>query len=402
MRKLFIIIILLAGFVSCGEHQSHQHSHDGHRHEAEEHRHDCDQNHHEGDSEDDHDNIANSIVFTKEQSQKIGLETAIVALEPLYQVIRTTAQVIPTQDNEKIVTAKAKGIVSFTDKDLFAGKEIKAGQVLFSIESGNMADDNMKIRHEEIKAEYSRTKAEYERKQALAEDKLVSESELLSAQTDFLKAKKEYENMNENFPEGRQVVKSPITGFIKQTLVPNGSYVEAGQAVMTVAKSNTLNLKADIQPKYYPVLKDIKGANIKTLNNGMTYSLKDLSGRVISYGKAADISNPLIPVIFEIQNTIDLIPGSFVEMYIMAESNRQGIMVPNTAIVEEMGTYCVFIQHEAELYEKRLIEKGATDGCNTQIISGIEPGERIVTKGAVNVKLAQGSGALDPHAGHAH
>lgn len=386
--------------ISCGDKHSHEtHSEEAHNHEVTEHNHDCDGHDHDHEEAEE---IVNGIIFSKEQSQKIDFETAMAEYQLLNQVIRTTAQVIPTQDNEKIITATAKGIIHFTDNDFLAGKEIKSGQTLFNIESGNMAEDNMALRQEEIKTEYERAKAEYERKQALANDKLVSESELLQARTDFAKAKKAYENMQNNFPTGKQIVKSPISGFVKQILVPNGSYVEAGQAVMTITKSNTLYLKADVQQKFYSALKNIKDANIKTLNNGKSYSLKDLSGRVISYGKSADINNPLIPVTFEIQNSIDLIPGSFVEMYILTESDRQGIMVPNTAVVEEMGTYCVFVQHEDELYEKRLIEKGATDGLYTQIINGVDAGEIIVTKGAVNVKLAQGSGALDPHAGHAH
>ena len=29
-------------------------------------------------------------------------------------------------------------------------------------------------------------------------------------------------------------------------------------------------------------------------------------------------------------------------------------------------------------------------------------GERVVTKGAISLKLSQGAAALDPHAGHVH
>ena len=79
-----------------------------------------------------------------------------------------------------------------------------------------------------------------------------------------------------------------------------------------------------------------------------------------------------------------------------------GIMLPNTAIVEEMGIYCVFVQTCVDSFEKRLITKGVTDGYNTQILKGVEAGDKVVSKGAINVKLAQGSAALDPHAGHVH
>jgi len=50
----------------------------------------------------------------------------------------------------------------------------------------------------------------------------------------------------------------------------------------------------------------------------------------------------------------------------------------------------------------REVKTGATDGLKTEIISGVLPDERIVTKGAVLIKLARSSGALDPHSGHVH
>ena len=48
------------------------------------------------------------------------------------------------------------------------------------------------------------------------------------------------------------------------------------------------------------------------------------------------------------------------------------------------------------------MEIGVTDGVNVRITSGITAGERVVTKGAISLKLSQGAAALDPHAGHVH
>ena len=37
-----------------------------------------------------------------------------------------------------------------------------------------------------------------------------------------------------------------------------------------------------------------------------------------------------------------------------------------------------------------------------QLLEGVAPGERVVSKGGVLLKLSQGAAALDPHAGHVH
>ena len=437
MKRILLVIAIIAGLVSCRvdnghSHQpsavSHQHSevcnhdhdHDhSHQHSAVSHQHseDCNHDHnhdahsHEGHNHDhdhshqptahSHDHGDGAINFPVDQQKKIDFEVVEVVTEPLYQVIRTSAQIVPSQESEKILTATTSGIVTFTNKDLVPGLDVKSGQVLFSIDNEDMADDNLSTRREEVEAEYEKAKLDYERKQALAEDKIISESDLIDAKTEYLKAKKHYDNMLKNFPEGKTLHRASITGSISGILVPNNSYVEAGQAIMTLAQNNKLYLRADVQSKYYPVLKDIKTANVRT-NDGIVYTINDLGGRLLSYGKTTDINNPLIPVTFEVKNNGNLIPGSFVEIFITAESDKMGVMLPNSAIVEEMGIYCVFVQTCVDSFEKRIITKGVTDGSKTQILKGVKAGERVVSKGAVNVKLAQGSAALDPHAGHVH
>ena len=475
MKKIFLIITLIAGLVSCGNvnrqqstdnshnhehsadcshdhehsavsHQhsadcSHDHNHDhsvnsqqstvnshNHEHSADSHQHsaDCSHDHsvnsqqstvnshnhdHAHSSQPEahssqpeahsHNHGEGSINFPIDQQKKIDFEVVEVVTEPLYQVIRTSAQIVPSQESEKILTATTSGIVTFESKDIVHGLDVKSGQVLFSIANDNMADDNLSTRREEVEVEYEKAKLDYERKQALAEDKIISESELLDAKAEYLKAKKHYDNMLKNYPEGKTLHRATISGSIGEVLVTNNSYVEAGQAIMTLTQNDKLYLRADLQSKYYPVLKDIKTANIKT-NEGIVYTLNELGGRLLSYGKTTDVNNPLIPVTFEVKNNGNLIPGSFVEIFITAESDKMGVMLPNSAIVEEMGIYCVFVQTCVEDFEKRIITKGVTDGSKTQILKGVAAGERVVSKGAVNVKLAQGSAALDPHAGHVH
>ena len=56
----------------------------------------------------------------------------------------------------------------------------------------------------------------------------------------------------------------------------------------------------------------------------------------------------------------------------------------------------------SEDFEKREVKIGNTDGKYTQILKGVHKGEKVVSKGAVSLKLSQSAGALDPHAGHVH
>jgi len=86
----------------------------------------------------------------------------------------------------------------------------------------------------------------------------------------------------------------------------------------------------------------------------------------------------------------------------MTVTNSEALTLPNSAIIEEQGNYFLFVQVTPELFEKREIRTGATDGLKTEIVQGITENDRVVTKGAILVRLAQATGALDAHSGHVH
>lgn len=401
MKKLLIISIIL-GLLSCAQHESHEHNHEheGYVHTSEcdhEHHHDADEHHH-----DHEETVSNSVAFSHEQMEKVDFEVMKVMNQPICQIIKTTACVMPAQNDVKIITAATDGIVEFSKDNFVEGSNLTEGMVVLTINNGKMAQGNLSVLQEEVTADYNRTKANYERKQSLFANKLVTENDLQEAEAEYLKAKKAFDNMQNNFADGKQVVKSPVSGYVKDIFVENGSYVTAGQELMTICRAGKLYLKADLQSKYFPVLKNIVSANFKSLNNNKMYSLDDLNGRLLSYGKATSFDNPLIPVTFEIDDNEELVSGSFVELYIMTKDESEGIMVPNSALIEEMGSYFVFVEVRHELFEKRAVTVGVSDGFNTQIVRGLEPDETIVSKGAIYIKLAQGSGKLDPHAGHVH
>jgi RND family efflux transporter MFP subunit len=265
-----------------------------------------------------------------------------------------------------------------------------------------MADNNLSVRYAEAENEYNRTKIEYERKRELAKEHIISQSDLLKAQTEFTNAETVYNNLHGNFAKGKQVVSSPFNGFVTRVLVRNGEYAQAGQPVLIVSQNRNLLIRAELQPKYFEILHSITSANIRVLGNNQTYTLEELGGSVVSFGKSTDIANPLVPVVFQVNNKGGLLSGSFVEVYIKTQTSTQAITVPSEAVVEEMGNYFVYVQLTPEFFEKRAIKKGVTDGIRTEIKEGLKAGERVVGKGAILVKLAQASGSLDPHAGHAH
>lgn len=344
----------------------------------------------------------NTTVFTKEQSWKVDFATDFPRSEPFGQVIKTTAQVQSSQGDEIIVSAKTNGIVMISGNAVLEGKNVSKGQVMFTISGNELSDNNISVRFAEAKNNLEKAKADFERATELAQDKIVSAKDLLVAKNQYENAKAIFDNLNNNFSASGQSVKSPMSGFVKQVLVKNGSYVEAGQPILTVSQNKTLLLQAEVQQKYAPILGSINSANIRTLHDNKTYTFEQLNGKVLSFGKATNSDNYLIPVTFQIDNAGSFISGGFVEIYIKTLTNNQALTVLNSTLLEEQGVFYLFVQVNPELFEKREVKIGGTDGLSTEILNGITATHRVVTKGAIMIKLAQATGTLDAHSGHVH
>ncbi len=344
----------------------------------------------------------NTTVFTKEQSWKIDFETQLTKEEPIGQVIKTAGQIKSAQGDEKIVSANTHGIIILPRAEVLAGSMVAKGQVLFSISGSGLADNNSDVRFKEAQNNLEKTKSDYERVKELAKDKIVSEKKLLDAKNQYDNAKLIYNNLNNNFSLSGQDVVSPINGFVKRIFVQNGQYVETGEPILIISQNNTLVLTADVQQKYASILGDIISANIRSMHDNKTYTLEHLNGKIVSYGRSTNDNNFMIPVNLQIDNNGSFIPGGFVELYLKTVTNKQVLTIPLAALIEEQGSYFVFVQVTPEMFEKREVKLGVFDGSKYEVVDGISQNERIVTKGAVLIKLAQATGTLDAHSGHVH
>lgn len=343
----------------------------------------------------------NAIGFTKEQSWKIDFETVSITKDYFGKLIKSTAQILSDQNSEVIVTAKTNGVVKFFN-NILEGQFVQLGEALMRISGKGLASGNIEVQYNEAKNNYELAKNKYDRKLALSQNRIVSDKEVESAKADFENAKAIYNNLKANFNANGQSVASPQNGSIKHVFVKNGQYVESGEELFSVINNNKLIVNTDLQQKYFPYLSSITSFNLKSWDNKI-YTQDELNGKLLSYGKYIDEDEGyLIPVNFHIDNKNDFLPGSFVDIFIKTKSDKKALLVPNSALVEEQSNFYVFVQLTPELFEKREVKIGVSDGINTEIINGLNDDERIISKGAIIVKLAAVSNTLDPHAGHVH
>ena len=91
---------------------------------------------------------------------------------------------------------------------------------------------------------------------------------------------------------------------------------------------------------------------------------------------------------------LGFLAGEAVRASVVADTKSNVVLVPRPAVfTDEQGDY-VFIDNGGIAARKR-VETGATDGSLTEIISGVSPGDQVVTEGGAilsdGMKLSTGS-----------
>ena len=340
------------------------------------------------------------ISFSKEQSWKIDFATAVAEKSSFDGVVKVAAKVEALPDNFTTIVATANGKVRFAG-NIVEGKAVGVDELLFYLEGGDVTDNDAAVKYAEAESEYTLSKADYERKKHLFADKIVSEREYQEAEAAYNRAQARYESMKRSYGDGKVSLRSPLDGYVASLLVANGDYVQPGTPLATIQRNGNVNIVAELPVRYAPQLRNVKSANIET-QSGDSYSIDDINGHMLAVGSSVNECN-MIPVTLAADAIDGVLPGSIVTLYLASENkDAENVVVPRSAIVEEMGNYFVFIQNNPVSFEKRSVVLGATDGLMVKVHSGVNAGERVVTKGAVVLKLSQGAAALDPHAGHVH
>jgi RND family efflux transporter MFP subunit len=233
------------------------------------------------------------------------------------------------------------------------------------------------------------------------ESKIISEKDFAKIELDYDNARISYEAIAKGNARGGKSVGAPIAGFVKNVLVSEGEYVNVGQQLVSVTQNRKLYLRAEVSERYYQYLNSISSANFTTSYDNKSYELENMGGRLLSTGKSSGGESFFIPVTFEFDNKGDIIPGSYVDVYLQTSAMENVISVPRSALTEEQGLHFVYLQLDEEGYKRQEVTLGADNGVSVQILSGLKAGDKLVTKGAYRVKLASASNAIPAHT-HEH
>lgn len=380
------------------------HSHKEHDHGVGEHAEEIDTNHGAAEANGEgHGNSAGGgshsgeIVIGEKQAQAAGIVAERIAAGDFHAVIATSGSLQAAAGDETTVVATTAGVVRIL-RPVTAGTRVAKGQPLFRISAEHIQDGDPA---DKARIAYDRAKSDYERASKLVADKIMSEKEFNAIKENYDNARIAYMAVRGGSGKGGTTVSAAKEGFVVSSAVSDGDYVAAGQPLMTIARGSRLQLVADVPARHHATLGSITSAKFQSAYGGEVYDIAALNGRLMAYSRSSAAGSSFIPVTFECDSRGGIMPGMAVRVYLLAGARHGVISLPVSAITEEQGAKFVYIKNDATCYEKREVTTGDSDGERIEIKSGLKGGETVVTKGAIQVRLASASNAIPAHS-HSH
>lgn len=392
--KKFAAYVIMAGcmalFPACHNHSGHDHDHDHDHESAEEHGHDHDHGH-EGEEEEHHHDGA--IIMEAEKAAAFGIATETFSPGTFAEVIKVSGRIEPAPSDRMTVTARKSGIFTLAH-GITPGCSVGAGALIGTISTKGVqgGDVNSAAR---IAAEAA--KRELDRLTPLYKDGLVTAADYNAAERAYKEALALAGN-NQGAVSGSE--NSPCAGTLTDIFVSSGQYVEVGTPIASVAKNSQLTLRADVPEKFIAHIGSVTTANFRPDYSDKTFLLSELDGKKISSETSAAARNGYIPLYFSFRSNGETLPGAYAEIYLKGAPKEGAYTLPRTALVEMQGNKYVYVCRHGHAYEKKVVATGASDGERVEILSGIEPGDEVVTKGATIVRMAETSAIAPP--GHTH
>jgi len=318
-----------------------------------------------------------------------------IAAEAHEVTIRLPGRVAAFQISE--VRPQIGGIVR--SRRFEEGATVRAGQLLYEIDPGPAQADLSSAQ-----ANAASTRARYERYQRLLEINAVSQQEYDDARAAADAAAGVLQNAR--IAVGYTRVTAPISGIIGASSVTPGALATPAQAAPFAVIQQIDRVYVDMSQSSGDLLRLRNAMAARGVENG-----RSTVRLIMEDGTAYPVEGTLqfsditvnqstgavrLRALFPNANRT-LLPGMFVTAEVSQGVDPDAILAPQRGVSRNArGEAVALILNKDNVVEERVLETGATAGDRWVVLSGLNPGDRIIVEGAQRVRPGAQATAAAP------
>jgi membrane fusion protein, heavy metal efflux system len=281
----------------------------------------------------------------------------------------------------------------------YPGQHVRAGQPMLEVSSPDYAQD--RSAYLKARQAYWLAQQDYQRSKDLYAHHAISQSQLeqdqtaqAEAQADLAAAEQalkvlgisDLASVNKDAISAEIPVFAPISGEVVERTVAPGQVVQAGSTqCFTISNMSTVWVHANVYQN-----------DLAYIHVGEPVSIETNAYPQLFYGRISYIAPALDPTTRTLQvRIVTENPGEKLkkDMYVTVVVNagfiRGALTVPDDAVLRNSENQpFVYVEAAAGEFGQRLVTIGAAQDGRMQILSGLNPGERVVANGSLFLQFA--------------
>jgi len=274
------------------------------------------------------------------------------------------------------------------------GKKVHAGEKLYEIDrrkyqaAYDEAQSNVKIAEDN----FEKVQRDANRYTDLSKENAVAQQLYDNAMTDLKTAKQRVDAANSELIKAKtdleySLIFAPFDGTIGFSSVKLGALVTPGQTLLnTVSSDDPMGVDLEISEtelrRFQQLENDIASEIDTTFRVVLTdNSIYPLAGKISVIDRAVNPQTGSIRVRITVPNPEGILkPGMSCKVLVLNINAGKQIIIPSTAVVEQLGEYFVF-KVKDNVVEQVKILVGPRVNANFIVLKGLATGETIVVEG---------------------
>ena len=355
---------------------------------------------------------ARLVRFDTDDLGALGIELETASPGLIGVTIELPGEVRVNGDTAAHVAPRVGGVVRSVFKSL--GDRVRSGELMAILESRELADTKATYL-----AAYERlglAQALFKREERLWKQKISPEQDYLDARNTLAEARIELRATEQklhalgftqeeltampnrhdaNFTENR--VTAPFNGTVIEKHITLGETIAADKPVFTIADLSTVWIDLSV---YQKDLGKIRGGQKVTITAApheehATTAVIDFVQPLVGEATRTALARIIMP-----NPDGRWTPGIFVTGSVVREEVEVAMRVPTSAVIPVGDDESVIFVQTPAGFEPRPVHTGRRNHGFVEILSGLEPGERYVAKGAFSLKAELGKDAFGDGHGH--
>jgi len=323
------------------------------------------------------------IKMGEDQIARLGIKTVAVTQAELVPLAALPAIVAPPANARVAVAATFAGVVTRTM--VVEGQQVKRGQALAVIASRDVLMMGADLARSRARLGFAQSNAgrlgQLSREGIIAGSRAdEAHASLREAQVDVSEKGRILSLANASGSSGTYTLVAPISGRVTAATAQAGSPVDGTTAPYVIDAADRYEVEAQIPERL-----------IGSVRPGMQVRLDgDIGGTVTSVGTTIDPATRSAMLKASVAAGPGIASGKATTVTVFAPAPAGAVTVPAAALTSIAGPDVVFVRTTGG-FATRQVVRGGSSGDTVVILSGLAPGDRVVTTGTSELKSLAGS-----------